>query len=163
MSTQEEALHATLGLDGRAARRRTLLRLSIGAVAIALAIGAYLRFGATQGDAGPRYATEAAQRGDLVVTVSATGNLQPTNKVDIGSELSGTIEAVLVDDNDRVKKGQVLARLDTARLRDQVARSRAALASAEAKILQAQATLCRHRRRWVRHGRISIVCAKSRA
>jgi HlyD family secretion protein len=142
MNTQkEEALHTTLGLDGRSARRRTLLRWSAGVVVVAVAIGAYLRFGATQGDSGPRYTTEAAQRGNLVVNVSATGNLQPTNKVDVGSELSGTIEAVLVDDNDRVKKGQVLARLDTARLRDQVAKSRAALTSAEAKILQAKATL----------------------
>jgi len=141
MSTQEEVLHTTLGLDGRSARRRKLMRWSVGVVAVAVAIGAYLQFGATEGDSGPRYMTEAAQRGNLVVNVSATGNLQPTNKVDVGSELSGTIEALLVDDNDRVKKGQVLARLDTARLRDQVAKSRAALTSAEARILQAQATL----------------------
>lgn len=141
MSTQEDGLHATLGLDGRAVRRRKLLRWGLLAIGVAAAIGAYLRYGTSQTNGGPRYATEAAQRGNLVVNVSATGNLQPTNKVDVGSELSGTIEAVLVDDNDRVKKGQVLARLDTARLRDQVAKSRAAVASAEAKILQAQATL----------------------
>lgn len=87
-----------------------------------------------------RYVTEEIRRGDLVVTVSATGRLQPTNQVDIGSELSGTIARVLVDDNDRVQKGQVLAHLDLSRLQDQVAKSRAALAAAEAQLSQMQAT-----------------------
>lgn len=143
MSTRQDdaALHETLGLDGRAVRRRRVLRWGLVAIAVAAAAGVYLRYGTAETNGGPRYATEPAQRGDLVVNVSATGNLQPTNKVDVGSELSGTIEAVMVDDNDRVRKGQVLARLDTARLRDQVAKSRAAVASAEARILQAQATL----------------------
>lgn len=139
--TQKDPLEQTLGLDGKAIRRRRLLRWGAGIVVVALAAGLYLRFQGNANDRGPRYVTETVERGDLVVTVSATGNLQPTNKVDVGSELSGTIEAVLVDDNDRVKKGQVLARLDTARLRDQVAKSRAQLASAEAKVLQTKATL----------------------
>jgi len=93
-----------------------------------------------QDAAAPRYLTEPVQRGSLSVTVSASGTLHPINQVDVGSEQSGTIEAVLVDDNDRVKKGQVLARLDTRKLTDQVAKSRAALASAKAGVLQAQAT-----------------------
>ena len=75
--------------------------------------------------AGPRYTTEPATVGTLVVTVSATGNLQPTNKVDVGSELSGIVDEVLVDDNDRVKKGQVLARLDLVQARRTRWRSRA--------------------------------------
>jgi HlyD family secretion protein len=86
------------------------------------------------------YETEPVTRGDLTVTVSATGNLQPVNQVDVGSELSGTVDSVRVDDNDRIRKGQVLATLDTAKLRDQIIRSRAALASAEARVLQAEAT-----------------------
>lgn len=134
-------LQQALGLDGRARRRRALIRWGVGGLLVALASGAYLWFAADGKNTGPRYVTETIERGNLVVTVSATGNLQPTNKVDVGSELSGTIEAVLVDDNDRVKKGQVLARLDTSKLRDQVAKSRALLASAEAKVLQAKATL----------------------
>jgi len=93
----------------------------------------------------PRYQTEEVVRGNLVVTVSATGNLQPTNQVDVGSELSGTIEAVFVDDNDRIKKGQVLARLDTAKLQDQIVRSKAALDAAEAQVQQMQATVAEAR------------------
>lgn len=86
------------------------------------------------------YATEEVRRGDLTVSISATGNLQPTNQVDVGSELSGTVTQVLVDNNDRVVKGQLLARLDTARLQDVINQSRAQLASAQASVSQAQAT-----------------------
>ncbi len=89
----------------------------------------------------PRYLTEAVTRGRLTVTVSASGTLAPTNQVDVGSEQSGTIESVLVDDNDQVKKNQILARLDARKLTDQVSKSRAALASAQAGVLQAKATL----------------------
>lgn len=91
--------------------------------------------------AAPSYVTEPVQRGTLNVTVSADGTLQPTRSVNIGSELSGTVARVFVDVNDRVKKGQVLVELDTAKLRDQIARSRAALASAQAGVAQAVATL----------------------
>lgn len=93
----------------------------------------------------PRYRTEPATMGTLVVKVSATGNLQPTNKVEVGSELSGIVTEVLVDENDRVKKGQVLARLDASKLEDAVAKSRASLAAAEAQVLQAQATVAEAR------------------
>jgi HlyD family secretion protein len=95
--------------------------------------------------AGPAYKTEAAVVDTLVVRVSATGNLQPTNQVDVGSELSGIIDQVLVDVNDRVKKGQVLARLDLSKLEDAVAKSRANLASAQAQVLQARATVAQSR------------------
>ncbi|MBE0617414.1 MAG: efflux RND transporter periplasmic adaptor subunit, partial [Proteobacteria bacterium] len=81
------------------------------------------------------------QIGSLAVTVSATGNLEPTNQVEVGSELSGTVRTVEVDYNDRVKVGQILARLDTAKLDAQIQQSRAGLDSARAKVEQAQATV----------------------
>lgn len=87
------------------------------------------------------YATQAVARGDLQVKVSATGNLAPTNEVAVGSELSGLVETVKVDVNDRVTKGQLLAQIDTQRLLDTVARSRAAVAGAVAGVGQAQATV----------------------
>ena len=68
----------------------------------------------------PAYATVEVVRGDLEVRISATGNLAPTNEVEVGSELSGLVEAVLVDVNDRVTRGQPIARLDTLRLRDTI-------------------------------------------
>jgi HlyD family secretion protein len=90
--------------------------------------------------AAPVYITEPLRRGDLTLTVTANGTLQPTRLVNIGSELSGTVKRVLVDINDRIKTGQVLVELDTAKLEDQVVQSRAALASAEAALAQAAAS-----------------------
>lgn len=86
------------------------------------------------------YLTEDVVRGDLVVSVTATGSVQPTNEVEVSSELSGTLKEVLVDFNDPVIEGQVLARLDTTKLAAQVANSRAQLAAAKARLQQAQAT-----------------------
>lgn len=87
------------------------------------------------------YVTEPLRSGDLKTTVTATGNLEPTNEVTVGSELSGTVSEVLVDTNSRVTKGQVLARLDTSKLERQTESSRAMAAAAEAKVGQARATL----------------------
>jgi HlyD family secretion protein len=102
------------------------------------------------GEAPGGYATEKVRRGDLTVTVSATGNLQPTNQVEVGSEQSGLVTQVFVDNNDRVVQGQPLARLDTSRLQDTITQARAGLASADAQVAtalasaaQAQATLAR--------------------
>jgi HlyD family secretion protein len=87
------------------------------------------------------YVTEPVRRGDLKTTVIATGNLEPTNEVTVGSELSGTVSEVLVDTNDRVTKGQVMARLDTSKLERQTESSRATAAAAESRVNQAKATL----------------------
>jgi len=103
----------------------------------------------------PRYRTEAIEVGTLVVTVSATGNLQPTNQVEVGSELSGIVDQVFVDDNDEVKKGQELARLDTSKLLDAVAKSRANLVAAEAQVLQTQATAAEARAALARYQQVA--------
>ena len=86
------------------------------------------------------FETGEVERGNLTVTVTATGNLEPTNQVEVGSELSGTIREVTVEENSRVTVGQVLARLDTTKLDAQYLESKAELASARANVLQAQAT-----------------------
>ena len=90
---------------------------------------------------GPRYVTSPATSGNLVVTVSASGTLQPTKSVDVGSELSGTLESVQVQENEVVKKGQILAQLDLSKLKDAVAKSAAAVAAAEATVAQTRATV----------------------
>jgi HlyD family secretion protein len=111
------------------------------ALVVALAAGGFAWWHASGPADATHYRTEEASRGNLVVTVTATGNLQPTNKVDVGSELSGTVDSVLVDANDHVKKGDVLARLDLSRLNDQVMRSRSTLEATQARVAQAQATV----------------------
>jgi len=92
------------------------------------------------GPVGPRYVTQELARGDLTVSVTATGNLEPRNQVDVGVELSGTIRNVYVDVNDQVKQGQLLAELDTTKLQAQVLQAQGSLAAAEARVLQSQAT-----------------------
>jgi HlyD family secretion protein len=124
----------------RPARGRMRLWLLLAAVLVAALLLTGWLLG-THSSATPAFVTAAVARGDLDVHVTATGNLQPTNQVEVGSEVSGTVESVLVDVNDAVTRGQVLARLDTSRLRDQLAQSRAALESARAQVAQATATV----------------------
>lgn len=131
-------------LLGEGATRRAWRRPWPWLAIVVLAVAALTLFGPWRGNgqpAGPQYLTEPVRRDTLRVTVVANGTLAPTLLVNIGSELSGTVTDVLVDINDRVKKGQVLVELDTSKLRDQISRSRAALASAEARVAQTAATL----------------------
>jgi HlyD family secretion protein len=93
----------------------------------------------------PSYSTQTVGRGDLTLTVTANGTVQPTRSINIGSELSGTVLKVNVDVNDSVKKGQVMVVLDTAKLRDQILRSQAALTAAQAKVEQTAATVAEAR------------------
>lgn len=92
-------------------------------------------------NAAPNYNTQAAVLGNLTLTVTANGTIQPTRSINIGSELSGTVLKVNVDVNDKIKKGDVLVILDTAKLRDQILRSSASLAAAKSKVAQTAATI----------------------
>jgi HlyD family secretion protein len=140
-ASPEAALASLLGEPpARPWWRRPTPWVAVGVV-LALAFGAYSWTARRTAAAGPAYATENVARGNLTLTVMANGTLQPTRSVSIGSELSGTVARVLVDVNDRVKKGQVLVELDTAKLSDQIVRSRASLASATARVAQAVATV----------------------
>ncbi len=95
------------------------------------------------------YDTTPVEIGDLIVTVIATGTVQPTTRIDISSELSGTIAAVLVDFNDEVSEGQVLARLDDTNLRARVTTAEAQLAAAAARLTQAEATASETTETWI--------------
>lgn len=95
-----------------------------------------------------QYVTAPAVTGDLRVTVTATGTVEPTNMVEISSELSGRLESVNVDFNDRVTEGTVLAELDTTKLEAQLAVSKASLDSAIARVAIAQATWAETREKY---------------
>lgn len=127
--------------SGPLSGKRRWIALALGVIVVAGVIAMLPSDGEKQGS----YVTEEAVMGKLVVSISASGTLQPTRSVDVGSELSGTLEAVLVNDNDRVTRGQVIARLDTSKLEDAVAKSRAALAQMDATVAEARANLKRLR------------------
>lgn len=89
---------------------------------------------------GPDYITEPVTQASLALSVTATGNLRPTNQVEVGAEVTGPLDQVLVDVNDRVTKGQVIAVINTEIIDQQIAQSRANVGAARAALGQAQAT-----------------------
>src|SRR5436190_9989733 len=89
----------------------------------------------------PTVNTATVTRGDIVDTVGATGTLQAVTTVQVGTQVSGTIQALYADFNSLVKKGQVLARLDPSLFEAQMQQARASLAQARANLTQAQSDL----------------------
>jgi len=110
-------------------------------IVIATGGGLFWYFKSSRQPAPSPYATELVKRGDISLTITATGNLEPTNEVTVGSELSGTVLEVYADINDKVVKGQPLAKLDTSKLAQQTEASRAAVTAAKAQVAQAAATV----------------------
>lgn len=143
-----------LGLQPERGRILRRVGWGVGILAILVLLAGWLSRDNAERTA-PRYKTVATTTGTLVVHVSATGNLQPTNQVEVGSELSGIMDQVYVDENDRVKRGQILARLDLSKLKDAVAKSRASLAAADAQVLQAQATTAEARATLTRYREVA--------
>jgi len=131
----------TLGIDQSSNRKKRLKWWLIIVLLVIASVTGTVIWKGTKTSNSMQYLTQKVQRGDLIVTVTATGALEPTNQVDVGSELSGIIKTVEVDYNDRVKVGQILARLDTDKLKAKVLQSKASLESARAKVLEAQATV----------------------
>ena len=133
-------LDAFLGRPPRSPLARRSRQAALVVAALLVIAGLYrLFFGHASADV--KYATTPVRRGNLSVSVAATGNLQPTNEVQVGSETSGLVTEVFVDNNDTVTKHQVLAKIDTSRLQDTILQAQAQLQSAEASVVQARATL----------------------
>ena len=137
-STPGQPLDEFLGVEPERPWKRWLKWAGL-ALALILVLYALSRF--FGGEVKTSFTTETVERGDLTVTVSATGNIKPINQVDVGSEQSGLITSVFVDVNDRVKKGQLLASLDPSRRQDAVQQARASVAAAKAGVAEAEATL----------------------
>src|SRR5574341_1734706 len=130
-----------LGVDGPSVWSRRWRRWKTVAILLAAA-AAVLVIWSLAGNGPPvQYKTQEAKRGSLTVVVTATGTLQPTNTVSVGSEVSGIVKTVEVTYNGRVSAGQVLARMDTTKLEAQLTQARAALESARAKVFQTEATV----------------------
>ena len=123
VSAPDIAAALSLDKDGRAKPRRGRW-LKWAALALVIAGAAYgYSFWSANSVVKVTYTSAPAAVADLVVEVSATGTLQPVTKVDVSSEQSGVVRAVNFAENQRVKKGDVLAELDTATLAAQVERA----------------------------------------
>lgn len=127
-----------LGLPSPKPRRWWLIGI-IAAVVLAFVPGTAIYI--ARSTAPTSYVTTPVARGPLVVRVSATGTLQPEHQVDIGAEISGRLDRVAVDYNDRVTKGQVLAVINTDQIRAQLAQAQAALNAAKAAVSTSEATV----------------------
>lgn len=86
------------------------------------------------GQSAPRYATEDVARGGMTVTITATGSVEPTQRVDVSSELSGTVAEIFADYNSPVEAGEVLAKLETDELEADILSAQAKLSAAKADI-----------------------------
>src|SRR5918912_918082 len=111
--------------------KRAILVLVIVAV-VGGSVYAYYSY--RKGGVKPTVATAQVTRGDIVETVGATGTLQAVTTVQVGTQVSGTIQSLYADFNSLVKKGQVLARLDPSLFQTQIEQARANLIRAQADL-----------------------------
>jgi HlyD family secretion protein len=107
-------------------------------LAIVAAAGFYLLSGWNGAPAEGSYRTAKADRGEVVATVNATGTINPTTTVIVGSQLSGQVVEILADYNSEVKAGQVVARLNQDQIRARLDAARADLAQMRAQKLVTQ-------------------------
>jgi HlyD family secretion protein len=116
-------------------RRRWVVPAAI----LAVILAALAIWRVTSKPAVPAWSTARVERGTVAKTISATGKLQATTTVQVGTQVSGTISEIYADFNSRVKKGQVIARLDPSQLQAQLTQAQANLAGAQAGVQTAQA------------------------
>lgn len=120
---------------GTFAPRWLVVAAACALVALALAIGTAVR-----ARSAVQYETAPVTQQTLTQSVTASGTVNPQNNISVGTQVSGTISAIYVDFNSKVKKGQVLARLDPGTFQAQLDQARSSLAQAQAQAAQAQAT-----------------------
>lgn len=123
-------------------KRSFFSRRIVIAIIVLSALAAGLWFWKGRGGADEqRFRTAQVEQGDIRVAISATGTLNALSTVDVGSEVSGKVTEVLADYNDRVKKGQIIARIDPSTFEAQIEQGDASIANARAGLLTANASL----------------------
>jgi len=115
-------------------------KVIIAAVIIIAIAGAYF-FYFKNGNDSPKYRTEKAIKGSLDEVVTATGTINPTVTILVGTQVSGTIRDIYTDFNAKVEKGQLIARIDPATFDAQAEQARANAMSAGANVEKARASL----------------------
>jgi HlyD family secretion protein len=92
---------------------------------------------------GASYRTAPVERGELLSTISATGTLNAVVTVQVGTQVSGTIQQLLVDFNSPVKKGMLIARIDPATFEAKVNQAQADLENSRASVLNQRASVAK--------------------
>ena len=109
------------------------------AVAAAVAVLLFAGWRVARRPPSPRFETVAAEKGDVSARVTASGTLSALVTVQVGSQVSGRIQAILVDFNSRVKRGQVIARIDPQLFEAATEQARANLQAADGNLLRTRA------------------------
>ncbi|HEY7799588.1 MAG TPA: efflux RND transporter periplasmic adaptor subunit [Hyphomonadaceae bacterium] len=123
--------------------KKLLVGIAGAAIVVVGAIAMFARGGGNPTTGKYEFETAAVERGDVARVISASGAVQPRNKVDVGSEVSGKIVELMVDFNSPVKKGQVLAQIDPETFRTQVNSAYAALLQSQASVANAKSAILR--------------------
>ena len=125
---------------------KTLLVGIAGTVIVAIGAGAVLLGGGASAAIGQyTYETVKIDKGDVARVVTASGAVQPREKVEVGSEVSGKITAIYVDFNDPVKKNQVLAQVDPETFQNTLDQNRARMQQSQASVDNSRAAIARAR------------------
>ncbi len=117
-------------------KRATIIVIAL--VAVGISAGAYYM---RRGDKEPQIATAQVTRGDVVDTVGATGTLEAVTTVQVGTQVSGTVQELYADFNAIVRKGQVIARLDPSLIQTQIEQQEANVARAQAEVERLRVSL----------------------
>jgi HlyD family secretion protein len=123
---------------------RRLLVIALVVAAVALVAVFLLRHG--KGNGGEKYRTELVDRGNITMTVNATGAVSAVKTVQVGSQVSGIISKLYADFNSFVKKGQLLAELDPTPFQQIVEQRNADVAKSQIEVANVQITYSRQKR-----------------
>ena len=115
-------------------KKKKLILIGIGVIAIVVAVVVFTR----QGNKEVQFNTATVKAEAVEITITATGYIQPVDKVEVGTQVSGVIEKIYVDYNSQVKKGQLLAELDKSTLSERLTQANASMTSAESDLTYSQ-------------------------
>lgn len=132
-------LGSTLPED-RERKRRPKIWMIVALILIAAVVFYFVQH-ARKSSGGSRYITAPAQRTTINATIQETGTVNPVDQVQVGTQVSGTIQALNVDFNSIVKKGEVLATLDPTSFQASVSQAHANLEAARAQSAASESTI----------------------
>ncbi len=155
-SGAHHSLREVIDGEQKARRRRIVLRVVLAVLAVAGVVALVVALRPRPVPLDQQVRSGMVVRGTIVREISATGRVEARASVDVGAQVSGRLVSVEVDFNDRVTRGQLLARFDTEALDAQVAQTRASVKAAQATLEQAKVDRGRLERQLARSERLHV-------